>query len=291
MRKVVRWLGLALGGLLSLVILTSVVLGVTGGARLHQTRDIQAEAITIPDDEAALARGEHLVEVMCAGSCHGDDLSGQVMFESPVVGAIYTANITVVGQTHTDADLVRAIRHAVGQDGRQLVFMPAEMFVHLSAEDLGAVIGYLKTVPPVEHVVPEPRLTFLGRILLAMGLFGEVFSAEYIDHDQPFPAMPVIGANVEYGEYLARLCAICHGADLAGGQPVFDPQSPPAPSLTAGGRLALYSEDGFIQTLRTGVTPYNYELDPLFMPWEDFGRLDDDELRAIWLYLQSLPPD
>ena len=288
MKKILKWIGIVLGGLVVLVILAAVVLSFVGNARLSKTRDVQAEAITIPTDEVALARGEHLVTVICTG-CHAEDLAGTPMLEDPAVGTVYAANITGLSQTHTDADLVRAIRHGVGTDSRQLVIMPSEAFIHFSAEDLGAVIAYLKTVPRAGSDKPKPELAFMGRILLAAGMFGQVFPAEYIDHNQPFPTMPTIGANVEYGEYLGRFCSACHGEGLVGGQPP-DPNSPPAPNLTPSGRLELYSEDSFIQTLRTGVTPYNYELDPDFMPWKEFGQLDDDELKGLWMYLESLPP-
>jgi hypothetical protein len=26
------------------------------------------------------------------------------------------------------------------------------------------------------------------------------------------------------------------------------------------------------------------------MPWQSMGKMSDDELRAIWLFLKSLPP-
>ena len=63
----------------------------------------------------------------------------------------------------------------------------------------------------------------------------------------------------------------------------------PAPNLTPGGGLARWSEADFINTLRTGTTPDGRQLDNEFMLWEDIGLLTDDELKAIWLYLQSLP--
>jgi len=287
-KKILKWIGIIVGALVVLVIVVAVVLSFVGGARLSKTRDVQAETITIPSDEEALARGEHLVTVICTG-CHGPDLTGTAMVEDPAVGTIYSANISGVGQTHSDADLVRAIRHGVDTDGRQLAIMPSEAFVHFSAEDLGAIIAYLKTVPRVGDDRPTPQLTFMGRILLAAGMFGQVFPAEYIDHNQPFPPMPTIGANAEYGEYVGQFCTACHGVGLGGGQPP-DPDSPPAPNLTPSGRLALYSEESFIQELRTGVTPYDYHLDPNFMPWQEFGKLDDDELKGLWMYLESLPP-
>lgn len=288
MKKALKWIGIILGSLIVLLVVVVVGAYALGSARLNKTHDIQAETITIPTDEAALARGRHLVEVACQG-CHGEDLSGQPLLEDPAIGTVYAANISGVSTTHSDADLVRAIRHGVDTNGRQLIIMPAEAFINFSAEDLGAVIAYLKTVPPVDHEVPEPNLAFLGRILLGAGLFGDVFPAEYIDHAQPFRPMPPIGANVEYGEYLSRFCATCHGADLGGAQPP-DPESPPAPNLTSGGQLPLYTEASFIETMRTGVTPYGYALNPDFMPWESFGKFTDDELTGLWMYLQTVPP-
>lgn len=289
MKRVLKWIGIGLGGLVGLIALAAVVLSILGGARLNKTHDIQAEAIAIPGDDAALARGEFLTNAICT-SCHGPDLSGQVMLDEPPIGTVYAANITGLGHTHSDADMVKAIRHAVDQDGRQLVIMPAEVFINFSAEDLGAVIAYLKTVPAVDNDVPEPELTFMGRVLLAAGMFGDIFPAEYIDHGQPFPEMPPIGANVEYGAYLGNFCESCHGPNLTGGQPP-DPAAPAAPNLTPGGELAGWSEEEFIRMLRTGVTPSGRELNPEYMPWDAFGQFSDDELRGLWMYLQSLPVD
>lgn len=290
MKKALKWIGIVLGGLVGLLVLAAGVLYAVGSAQLNKTRDIQAESIPIPNDESALARGEHLMEVALCTECHGQDLSGDVIFDESGIGTVYAANITGLGATHSDADLVRAIRHGVGTDGRQLVVMPADLYINLSAEDLGAAIAYLKTVPPVENNLPEPELTLMGRVLLAAGMFGDVFPAEVIDHNQPFPTMPEIGANIAYGEYLAAAtgCTSCHGENLAGGE--FDPEAPPAPNLTPGGELSHWSEAEFIQTMRTGVSPHGHELDPEFMPWEGFAKLRDDELKGLWMYLQSLPP-
>jgi len=59
-------------------------------------------------------------------------------------------------------------------------------------------------------------------------------------------------------------------------------------NLTPGGELGFWSEDDFFATLRTGVTPSGRQLIEV-MPWKYFGQMTDEELRALWLYLQSLP--
>ena len=55
------------------------------------------------------------------------------------------------------------------------------------------------------------------------------------------------------------------------------------------GELQNWSEEDFITTMRTGVTPSGRQLDPEFMPWKEFGQLGEEELKGIWLYLSSLP--
>jgi hypothetical protein len=105
----------------------------------------------------------------------------------------------------------------------------------------------------------------------------------------PFPEMPEVGANLAYGEYLSGFCTGCHGAEMAGGPPV-QPDSPPAPNLTPGGELQGWTEADFFTLMHTGQTPSGRQLDPQIMPWEPFGKLADDELRGLWMYLQSLPP-
>jgi hypothetical protein len=41
--------------------------------------------------------------------------------------------------------------------------------------------------------------------------------------------------------------------------------------------------------VRTGVTPEGETLDPEMMPWKSIGQFSDDELKAIWLYINSVP--
>lgn len=102
-------------------------------------------------------------------------------------------------------------------------------------------------------------------------------------------AIPAGEAALARGAHLVNvICATCHGANLAGGQPP-DPAAPPAPNLTPGGSLGACTEDDLVAALRSGVTPIGRELNREWMPWEFFGQFAGAELAGLWLYLQSLP--
>ena len=117
--------------------------------------------------------------------------------------------------------------------------------------------------------------------------------AELIPHDTPRPVAPAVGVTPEYGEYLTHSCKVCHGLTMSGGQiPGFPASWPPALNLTWGEGSALpnWSEEEFMNTMRTGETPDGIELRKAYMPWTSYRYMKDDELHAVWVYLKSLPP-
>jgi mono/diheme cytochrome c family protein len=177
----------------------------------------------------------------------------------------------------------------VGRDGKPLLVMPSAAFYTLSDDDLGAIIAYAKSVPAVDREIGGYRLTPLARVLVSAGAFGQIIDAEAIDHTGPRPPAPSAGVTTAYGEYLvgAGTCRTCHGQQLSGGKDP-NPNAPPAPNLTPGGELGGWTNEDFIRTLRTGTTPGGRVLSP-YMPWKYIGRMSDDELKAVFLYLQSLP--
>jgi hypothetical protein len=124
--------------------------------------------------------------------------------------------------------------------------------------------------------------------MLAAGMLGEL-PAEAVSH-QTHVTAPEAGVTVEYGEYLANTndCKECHGQQLAGG-PFPDPTLKIiSPNLTPGGEVGLWSEEDFIKTIRTGVTPGGHQMSE-HMPWKTYKLFTDDELKAIYMYLHSLP--
>jgi mono/diheme cytochrome c family protein len=291
LKKVLKWIGIVLGGLVGLLALAFVVLLIVGGAKANKKYEVPVETVTVPMDAEAVQRGEHIATIFICKSCHTENLGGELYFDVPGLVSIPTPNLTSgaggVGSFYTGEDWVRAIRHGVGQDGRGLFIMPSNTFYYLSDEDLGALIAYLKSLPPVDNVLPERRIELLGRVMMAVGMFPPP-AVDRIDHATLPPAAPEPGLTVAYGQYLSRTCTECHGANL-NGAPFGPPgQEVPTPNLTPGGELAGWSEQDFIMTLRTGLTPGGRQLDEQ-MPWKFFGQMTDEELRALWMYLQSLP--
>jgi mono/diheme cytochrome c family protein len=294
MRRILTWIGYGLGGVVALLVVAAIAIYALSERRGHKQYAIAPKALAIPTDSVSIARGGHIVRAIgkCI-ECHGERLEGTVMINDPALGRVSARNLTRgvggVGTMLTDADLVRAIRHAVGPDGRPLLIMPSQDFIELSDNDLAAVIAYVKSVPAVDNVLPASRLGPVGRALLLAGKL-PVYPAEIIDHARPSPAPIAEGGTAEYGGYLVRVgCAGCHGPTLAGG-PVAagDPSWPPAANLTPGGPTKDWTEDNFRTLVRTGKRPDGTPVNPA-MPWKTARLMTDDEIHAVWLYLRSIP--
>ena len=158
----------------------------------------------------------------------------------------------------------------------------------MSGEDLGALIAYLKTVPAVDNELPGHTLRPLGRALFLAGQL-PLLPAELIDHDAPRPTAPLAGVTAEYGGYLAAGCIGCHGPGYSGGPiPGGPPDWLPAANLTPGGDLVNWTEVDFIAAFRTGIKPNGQPFD-VNMPYKAVGQMTDDELKAVFLFLNSLP--
>jgi hypothetical protein len=167
--------------------------------------------------------------------------------------------------------------------------MPSQDFAWLPDSDIVALISYVRSVPPVQRSSAETRIGLLGKVLDRRDLF-LVDVARRIDHERRDLAPPP-DSTARYGSYLARGCMGCHGEGLSGGKIPGAPPSMPIPTnLTphASG-LQGWTFDDFLRALNTGVRPDGSRIDP-FMPFESFSKLDLVEKRALWAYLESLPP-
>ena len=250
MPRIFRYLVILVVAAIALIALGGFVMGQQVDKRLNVVYEVPVEAIDIPTDQASIERGMHLVDtVLFCKECHGDDLGGRLQFNDPLTGRITANNLTSgaggIGPDISDEEWVLAIRHGVDDNGNPLIEMPSESFYSLSDEDLGAIIAYVKSVPPVDNELPERRLGPFYQLSILSN--PNLIPAEVIDHFEPRPPSPEPGATGAYGKYLATACRICHGPALSGG-----PGAGAGLDLRASGDLADWSEEEFITALRTG---------------------------------------
>ncbi len=286
-----KWGGSILGGLFSVLIGLLSIATVIGMVKSYTPRTAPVPDLKVAGTSEQIQRGEHIADTFCT-SCHSVSkelpLTGGVDIGKDIpipVGAFVSANLTPAGSLKdwSDGEIFRAIRNGIDRDGRGLFVMSNIRGRNLSDEDLQALIAYLRSQPAVVNETPNPldQPSILGFIMLGIGMLpsGQPLITDVI-------TAPSKGPTVEYGEYILSYqdCRDCHGEDLLGG--VEDQLTPLGPNLKV---VAGWTQEQFIATLRTGVDPSNHALDPAKMPWKSIGRMDDEELTAIYLYLSGLP--
>lgn len=296
MKKILKWAGITVSVLMGLIVLTNIALYILGESRIKREYSVPEEAIALPTDAESIMEEKRIFQYRGCEACHGEQLEGLVYLDNPAIGQVITPNLTTgkggIGAQRTDEDLVRSIRHGVRPDGTGLLFMPSTEFYYMSDQDLGRVIAYIRRMPPVDNEMPPSKLSVTGRIVMNVAKEITFLPAELIPHDATRPVAPELGVTPEYGEYLSGSCKVCHGLTLSGGEiPGFPAEWPSAPNLTSGegSRLPAWGEEGFIQIIKTGQK-HGRAINPDYMPWESYRHMTEDELRAVYLYLQSLPP-
>lgn len=257
--------------------------------------------------QSGVARGRYLVEVLGAcGNCHTPkgpqgDLPGKHLaggFElDDTFGTWITPNITPDPETGigrwTDAEIIRAIREGKRPDGRTLgPPMPFDLYRRLADSDVQAMVAYLRTVPPVRHVVPRSQY----KIPLPDSYGPPVGAVPDPPRQDP----------VRYGEYLAgpvAHCIECHTP--------FRPDGHPDTSRLGAGGFAFPGPYGV--SYATNLTP---DVETGLGAWKDGeiiaslygarrggGRvlppmpsqhyaqgIAGEDLRALLVYLRALPP-
>lgn len=266
-------------------------------------------SIKASSDSAVIARGRELVIgpahcIDCHSTANADSLlnlgqevplDGGVLFNLPV-GKIYSSNITSdsvfgIGR-RTDAEIARALRYGVHADGTVVFdFMP---FHDMADEDLQAVISYIRTQRPVNSNVPAHELN-------PIGMTAKAFLIQPVGPSAEIALSVKRDSSAAYGKYLAlnvANCSGCHtqrsltgayiGEPFAGGNP-FKEQGelflPPNLTTSTESRIAGWSQEDFIARFRMGRLHPNSP-----MPWPSFKRMSDDDLKAIYNYLKTIPP-
>lgn len=275
---------------------------------------------TVEPTPERVARGQYLAEtVMGCVHCHsprdwsryagpaqpppaGGDCWGDA---EGVPGRVCATNLTPDPRTGlgawTDGEIMRAIREGVDRDGDALFpVMPYQEYRRLSDEDARALVAWIRTLDPVLDPVPQRRLRFPASFFITRipePLDGPVAGP---DPDDP----------VARGEYLAEIggCRFCH-------TPLDETRQPIAERAFAGGHeftmewgrvrapnltphptgLGGRREENFVSLFRAFQDPSlgTFQVTTgqnSVMPWHSLAGMTDDDLRAIWAYLQTVEP-
>ncbi len=287
MRRLLKVLTYSIVLVLAAVAAAVAYVYVSTSQRMARTYDVTPPPLDVPvNDAAALERGRFLVHrVSLCVECHGDDLGGKALAEVPA-STVWASNLTRgrggLGATYSDADFVRAMVHGVKKDGRSVIFMPSQDYKFTKA-DMGALIAYIRSLPPVDREAAPPEIGFLARALGAAGFF-PLLSAEYVDHAKvDFAPEADRSGAVAAGDYVISTagCRGCHGKALdgVGGMP-------DVANLTPIG-IGSWTEADFTRAIREARRPNGTEILPS-MP-RIYKELPDEELGQIFAYLKTLP--
>ena len=296
---ILRWGGVIIAGLLTLISTTLLVIALIGFYKLNERYDNPVANVQVTGTAAQIARGQQLAH-MCV-NCHATDsqlpLSGTDMaakFPFPPLGTLYAPNLTPSGNITdwTDGEVIRAIREGVHKNGRSLLIMPAVTYRNLSDDDVQALVAYLRSQPATGGLTPSTQFNLLGALFLNLGDF-QTAQQPVGSVTAPQPGTP------EYGKYMVDIlgCQFCHGDQLQSKLDNGQPGPPPGPNLTL--IVPKWTEEQFMTFFNTGELPGGKTVPILTlpsgfseprMPWPMVrAATTDEELMTMYAYLHSLP--
>ncbi len=271
---------------------------VAAGKYLGERKMARKIAIAVPEvavshDPARIAQGRYLFNTRGCATCHGENGGGGVVIDSGAM-LIVAPNVTAGANSATSAyqtrDWVRTLRHGVKPNATPVMIMPSEDYNRLTDDDVAAIIGYVRQLPPVDGRAAQVRLPLMVKVMYAFG--GVRDAAEIIDHTLP-PALPVVPAvTLAHGAYVANSCIGCHGVNMSGGRiPGAPVEWPATANLTPGqgSVMARYpTAEAFQLMLRSGKRPDGSVISPV-MPFPALGQMTEVDVHALHAYLQTLP--
>jgi mono/diheme cytochrome c family protein len=178
---------------------------------------------------AKIEHGQRLATIFGCSACHGGDYTGVDFGEIvPVVEGLWATNISLTMPAMSDAQLEKLLRTGVHPSRDEIYLMPSKQTQFLSGRDMGALIAYLRTIPPRGDPTPLPPPRFkeaVGSRLpddywrwkpgLPRTYHSSAEEAAYFSANQAPPAGE--SAELAQGHYIAlTVCSGCHGAALGG---------------------------------------------------------------------------
>lgn len=261
----------------------------------------------LPASPELARQGQVLAEGLGAcGHCHsmtgepGAPLTGGRQMEDQY-GEILAPNITLARSgigTWSEGDFIRVFRAYVKPNGS--IVSPA---FHSGAQwmsdaDLGALMTYVRSLPPVESEVPARDISWLDRY--TVGFFDSKPEVKGL-----IPQLPQ-SFRQEYGEYLVNhvaRCSSCHSKPegiivssryMAGGEEIsFDGETRVAPNITHDPEVGLgeWTEEDYRAFFASGKTRDGRQVDPRFCPVRFYGRAPAQDVEAMISFLRTIPAD
>ncbi len=306
--------------LLALAAILTAIITIANFSSCNNNKDKSATAETSTADSSGkmIERGKYLAHhiTMCM-DCHSTRDTGR--FSMPVVhgtegggsafpfgkgegipGEVTPPNITPYAlKDWTDEEIVRTITGGVNKKGDTLFpIMPYPHYSKLAKSDVLSIVAYIRSLKPIEGTVP-PRKFFIPA-----SMFGPLPPNTLEQNQIPDPA-----DKVKYGEYLvnAAVCAACHtpmtdkGPDMSkmfGGGFTFDlpmmkvTVANITPDSATG--IGAWTEEMFVSKFKNNSSDAVVNTRPgrmnTIMPWSEYGKMKDEDLRAIYAYLRTVKP-
>jgi len=284
-----------------------------GAAAVAAALALTAPAGGATPSPADIARGKYIFGATGGCGCHTEAgkppkpaNSGGRKYEGPF-GTVYSTNITPDAKTGignwTDEQIITAIRLGRRPNGERLVPVhPYTVFNGMAAEDLEALVAFMRTVPAVNRPNQPKKL---------MPLFESVFLpawlAAFAPRETPPAKAPTEG--VARGEYLVRAvghCGECHtprtrtqatdNSRFLAGNPT-GPEGEAMPNITPDRETGIgkWSEEEIADYLGSGNRPDGdvagglmaEVIEGTLAGYKDLTKTDR---LAIARYLKTIPP-
>jgi len=273
-KKILRWLGFVVIGLIAVVILAIAYAHFAFEREMaRQYQVAETLSVPLPTDPAEIEEGHRLAHITGCIHCHGADLAGGPPIDIPPLARFVPPNITSTLPEMSNAQLVGLLRRGVKLDGTGVWLMPSEMYRHLHDQDLARLIAWVRTVPQSKAVTGKTQVHLMGRMIVAFDKFKS--GARQIEEAEG--AAPIPAGR---GAYLVmNACSECHGQDLNG-----RPEAK-APSLVL---IKGYSTEQFARLMHDGIGTADRQFE-LMTPTAKarFSHLTPDEVQAVYEFLQS----
>jgi mono/diheme cytochrome c family protein len=164
-----------------------------------------------------VARGEYLTRAADCAACHtvpgGKPFAGGLPFKLPMIGTLYSTNITPDPETGigawSDDEFARAMHDGIGKGGKHLYpAFPYPSYALMTRSDALAIKAYLFSLKPVKYAPPPNDVSFPFNQRYLMMFWNVLFKPSHSfepNVDQP--------AGWNRGAYLVEAlghCGDCH---------------------------------------------------------------------------------